>query len=428
MTRARCYALALMVGVCCLGQTQAFAQPGPGPQPGYGPGYPTPPTEAPPPMGTTPWYGTAEDVEPSINMFGPQAKVNSWFLRAEYLNWNIGSPGNVPIGAPVAGVPNYTKPFLIFAPNTQTAIAYGQVPTTDSMRLTDTSGIQVTTGLDLIDGGQIEVSAFMLGKKQTGFSTNYANIPLFDPAQLLFHQYGIGTGVPGTQGLVPNVAATSTLANGQLSNHLFLYNQSFAATYISQLWGGEANYLIDDYAGDVAQFLPLIGARYINLTEHMNVNGVFADQFNPGSITNTSIQSMTMNNLWGGQIGFRAQIVTKYLEFGATPKLLVLGNTAVSGVDTQNFRFAGDTPTSASDVTTKFTFGGEVNGFVNINITPTFTVRGGYTLLWINQVTRPNRDIVYNDNGNSSPIGISQQFVFHDIFINGFNFGCELRF
>ncbi len=66
--------------------------------------------------------------------------------------------------------------------------------------------------------------------------------------------------------------------------------------------------------------------------------------------------------------------------------------------------------------------------FVTVNVAPNFSVRGGYNLIWINQVTRPARDIVYNDNGPSAPAGIAQQTIFHDIFINGFSFGCEFKF
>jgi hypothetical protein len=65
---------------------------------------------------------------------------------------------------------------------------------------------------------------------------------------------------------------------------------------------------------------------------------------------------------------------------------------------------------------------------VSVNIAPNFSVRGGYNLLWINQVTRPARNIVYDDHGLAALAGIGQQTIFHDIFINGFSFGAEFRF
>ena len=79
-------------------------------------------------------------------------------------------------------------------------------------------------------------------------------------------------------------------------------------------------------------------------------------------------------------------------------------------------------------MSTKFTFGTDVNAFATVHLRENFSVRIGYSLIWINQVTRPQRDIVYNDNGAAAPAGIGQQTVFHDMLINGFNFGCELRY
>ncbi len=155
---------------------------------------------------------------------------------------------------------------------------------------------------------------------------------------------------------------------------------------------------------------------------------MFQDQFVPNPPVATQIGSHTINNLFGGQIGFRAQVVTKYIDFGVTPKLLMLGDNAYSSVYAARFRSNSDPTVFNDNLTTRFTFGTDVNAFANINIAPNFSVRVGYNLIWINQVTRPNRDIVYDDHGTAAPAGISQQTVFHDIFINGFSFGCEFRF
>lgn len=418
MTRARGYALAVLFGVCCLGHASAFAQSGPpGPTP-YG--YSVYPNGGPDPACPEPWNGSCDEVEASINRFGPRVVVDNWFMRAEYLHWNIANPGNVPLGAPVAGNLNPDIPFTMFAPGTQTPIGYGVVPTTNGINLTDTSGVQVTAGVELLDGGQFELSAFMLARKQSGFL-----MPLgtpFDTSTL-----GFGSGIFGTGPFVPLTAATSTLSNGQVADDLFLYNKSFQAIYTSQLWGAEANYLFGD-AVDMFQFLPLIGARYLNLTETLTQIGVFQDQFIGGPPVSTQIGSRTMNNLWGSQVGFRAQVVTKYLDLGVTPKLLLLGNTAGSSVYAARFRSNSDPTVYNEDVMTKFTFGTDVNGFATIHIAPNFSVRVGYSILWINQVMRANRVIVYDDRGPTAPAAIGQQNVFHDIFIHGFNFGAEFRF
>ena len=432
MTRARDYALALLVGVCCLGHASAFAQSGP---PGSAPntpgggaaggGYSVPPLGGQDPAYGDPWYGNADEVEASINRFGPRVYVDKWFLRAEYLNWNIGSPGKVLLGAPVAGIDHPDRLFPVFPPGSSVAFGLAQVPTTNSLNLNDASGVQVTAGLDFVDGGRFEVSSFMLGRKQSAFRLTGQPDLLFDTD----FDLGIDTKpIEKAEGEVTSAfIGTSTLSNGQISNHLFLYNQTFTAVYTSQLWGSEANYLFGD-AVDTFQLLPLVGARYMNLTESLTQIGVFQDQFIGGAPVSTQIGSHTINNIWGGQIGFRGQVVTKYIEFGATPKLLMLGNTAYSSVYAARFRSNSDPTVFNDNLTTRFTFGTDVNAFATVNIAPNFSVRVGYNILWINQVTRPHRDIVYDDHGPLAPAGIGQQTVFHDIFIHGFSFGGEFRF
>jgi hypothetical protein len=223
MTRARSYALAVIFGVCCLGQASAFAQYGPmGPAPNAPGGYSVYPNGGPDQECPESWCGNEGEVEASINRFGPRVVIDKWFMRAEYLNWNIGSPGNVPLGAPVAGNLNPQVPFTMFAPGTSSPIGYGIVPTTNGINLTDTSGVQVTAGVEFIEGGQFELSAFMLARKQSGFS-----LPLGSPFDL--SALGFGSGILGTGPFVPLSAATSTLSNGQIADDLFLYNKSFQA-------------------------------------------------------------------------------------------------------------------------------------------------------------------------------------------------------
>src|SRR5262245_61629043 len=61
MTRARCYALAVLVGVCYLGHTSAFAQYGmSGPGLSSDAGYPISPYQTQAPTAGEPWYGDAD--------------------------------------------------------------------------------------------------------------------------------------------------------------------------------------------------------------------------------------------------------------------------------------------------------------------------------------------------------------------------------
>lgn len=414
MTRARYHALAvLLAGMCGLAHTPAFAQTGPA-APGYG---------APQPMGGPAWYGTADEVESAPGpLLGPIIHSDGGFLRLEYMNYTIAKPGDTLLGAPVAGVPDPTKPFPVFAPGSAQPIAMATVPTTNGMNLGGMNGIQATAGISLIDEGSVEVSGFFFGTKETGYLINHFGISSFQTS----------AGPPPVVVQLPDVIATSLFFQGQLSDHLLLYNKSFKATFQSQLWGAEANYFYDQDADGLLQFRPLIGGRYLNLTERLNQTGVFRDFVLGGPDIVSTIDSHTVNNLYGGQFGFRLGMVTKFIEIGVTPKALFMGNTVVADVTTNHLRSNFDpvvsSPSSGKNVTSTFSLGGEVVSHVQLNLTPRFCLRGGYNVLWLNRVTRPQNNVFYNDNGTTAAPAVVEKISFHDVLISGFTVGAELRF
>jgi hypothetical protein len=416
-TRARLIALAVLVGVCCFVHRSADAQSGPGvpaygsPEFGFSPDCNDgmSPFQTPLPPDPAPWYVDAESVDTGPRRVGPLVRTDGAFLRVEYLNWNIQRPGHELLGAPLSGTPDPTKPFVVFSPGTSTPIGVAFVPTTQSMNLGAISGVQVTGGISFIDDGSVEVSAFMLARKSSGF---------------FFHDLGqsfVPTGLLGV--FVPNFIATSTLVNGQVSDHVLLYD-SYQAVFQTQLWGAEANYFYDlDPVGGL-QFRPLVGLRYLNLTERLTQTGVFLAD--PPIIT--TIDAHTANNLAGAQIGFRTQVVTEYLEVGLTPKIMVLANSMQLNAFTNHLRANFDPVVATSDHTTKAAFGADVGAYVQINVTPRFSIRGGYNLLWLGRVTRPQKDIYYNDNGILSPPGVIGRLITTDVLITGFSVGGDLRF
>ncbi len=424
MTRARVYALAAMLAVCCLGHTSAYAQSGP-PDPAYG--YPgpglvsddgTPLDYCPPPgpMADSPWFGGVEEIPPSNTRVGPPVHFNGWFLRTEYLNWNISAPNkNTLLGAPVAGVLYPQNGFVAFAPGTNNPEAFAFVPTTEGITLNSLHGTRVTAGADFLYGGGFEVSGFILARKESGFT--FSGFGSKDLSNF---------GFPGV--VVPEVFATSTNFNGQISNHLFLYNVSYTAVFQSQVWGTEANFFPDYDASGPFQFKPLIGGRYINFSERLTQVGVFQDRTIAVPPVDTTIGSQTTNNLWGAQGGFRAQVVTKYVEAGVTPKVLFLGDTAVANVFSTHFRSNNDPTLTTRSTTTNFMFGADVSTYATLNLHPNFSIRGGYDLLVLSHVARPQKSIIYNDNGAGSPPGIISKVGFTDALIYGFSVAAELRF
>jgi hypothetical protein len=420
MTRARLYALAVLLALCSLGHSAALAQSEP-PISGYG--FPGPAST--PPDGT-PWYGNCDDIENMPPVLGRQVLVDGSFLRIEYLNYNFKNPGNQLLGAPVAGVSDPSQPFLVFPPGAPAPLAFAAVPTTHSIDLSNTSGLQATAGMSFVNGGSVEVSAFFLARKQSGFKIFAGRDVAFDTD----FDAGPGGDPPSVEiaegEKLPLNFATSTLFHGQLSDHVFMYNVSFQAVMQSQLWGGEANYFYDLDPVGFLQTRPLIGARYLNLTERLTQVGVFQDIL-PEPLIVTTIDSHTTNNLWGGQIGFRSQFVTKYLDVGITPKILFLGNSAVANVFTEHFRSNADPVVGSHSETTTFSFGGDVGAYAQLNLTPHWSVRGGYNLIWLSRVVRPQKSIYYNDNGPLAPPAVVSQLVFNDIIINGFTVGMQFQ-
>jgi hypothetical protein len=346
---------------------------------------------------------------------GPLIRTDGWFLRTEYLNYTIKKPGNELLGAPVAGVADPTKPFLAFLPGTGVPIGLATVPSTAGMNLGSMNGVQVTAGVSFIDDGSVEIGAFFLGRKETGFTLAPLGAPVFIPV-------GFFSFIT-----VPTVVATSTLSNGSVSDHLLLYDTSYSAVFQSQLWGAEANYLYDYDAVGMLQLRPLIGARYLNLTERLTQTGVFQGPLAAPPIVST-IDAHTANNLYGFQLGFRTEVVTKYLELGLTPKILLLGNTMNVNTFTNHLRSNADPVIASSNITSTFSFGSEVGTFATINLTPNFSIRGGYNLIWLNRVTRPHKDVYYNDNGDAAAPAIISRTIFSDIIITGFTVGGEFRF
>ncbi|MFN0051260.1 MAG: BBP7 family outer membrane beta-barrel protein [Planctomycetales bacterium] len=423
MTRARGLALALVVGACSWIPATARAQ--------YGPpnGYPAMMNGSPmaegsmlpgDPQGMTAppggWYGDQQDYqsEQAPARYSSEPLFNGGFIRAEYLHWNLPDPGTTLLGAAVNNIANPTDPFVVYFPGTSLPQAVTRIPTAQSVKLADVNGIRTTVGLELFHGGTIEVGAFMLAKKQSGFeidnfaSTSVGSFPFF-------------RNLPGTVG-------TSLLENGQVSDTVLLYNQSFSVTYASQVWGAEANYVIDNDNGGLFHLNPTVGLRYFNIHETMNQRGVFQDTTLGGPEIVTTIGSSAYNNLYGGQFGARLELVTKYFNLGLDPKLMLLGNSMFAQVDTNHLRSNNDPFTSSSDRVNRFSLGVDIGTYATLNLRPNFSVRVGYNLIWLNRVTRPEDNIYYNNNGLSNPPAVGTNLTDHDFMVHGVSVGGELRF
>lgn len=420
MTHARCVALALLMGAIWLASVPAQAQYLP-PDAYSGP-FTTAdgtPVASPygAPMGGEGWYACP----PEGNCHDPATGYESWadggFLRVEYLNWNLKDPGATLLGSSLINVPDPSQEFVVFSPGTVSPLAVTKVPTTGPIGLGNNAGIRVTGGLDLVSGDRFEVGAFLLARSQSGFLLNNfgSRVLLTDP-----------TGLPILT--VPATVGNSTLVNGQLSDNVFLYNISFEAQYRSQLWGAEANYILQGDDDGLIHVQPMIGARYINLHERLTQTGVFQDPVVGGPPVITTIDSVTFNNLWGPQLGLRTEVAYSWINAGVDSKLLLLGNTMYGRVSTVNLRSNSDPPVTTTDVFSAFSVGVDLNAFVSVKVASNLWLRLGYNFMYLTAVSRPENNIFYNDNGAAAPPGFVVDQQKQSFFVHGISAGAELKF
>ena len=440
MNPLRRFALAVALGACSLGVADAQAQmPGPAGMPPMPAGMAPPPTGAyaepmlydGPPLGygdpgfsayrtpqplegvQRPMSGWDVEVPDDGTMVGhPKLFAGSGFVRVEYLNYNIRNPGDVLMGAPLADNAYPTYPFVIFAPGTFSPTYYGIVPSTKMFDLRDNNGIKTTLGFDLAHGDSVELSAFFLAQKKSGYINNDLGTSLVDIGGFLFE--------------LPNVYATSMLLDGQVGNTLYVYNDGYAAFYQSQVWGAEANYLHDLDTYGAVHFRPMIGARFLNINERMSQYGRF-QQLAPVPSFETSIESDTQNYLGGGQLGARVEMVTHLFDFGAEAKWLMLANSMYADVATNNLRFNGDPYVLTSDNTTSVSTGFDLTGWATLHLGPKFDLRIGYNFLWLTGITRPEDNIYYNENGVTQPAGVVVDMKKHDWSMSGLQLGGSLK-
>lgn len=404
MKRARCVALAALIGACawCAPVSAQYGPPG-----GANESYMM--------MDAGQWECPPEDAPRTC--FGLPSAFDGGFLRGEYLHWNLDNPGNVPLGAPLASTQDTSSPFFVFDPGTSNIIAVATVPTTLPVDLRDVNGVRVVGGLDLVYGGSIEIGAFMLGKKTSGYE-----VPEFP------QEFVVNPGFPLSGHLVTRSVGTSVLTNGQVGNTIFLYNQAFSVQYASQLWGAEGNYIFDHDREGLFWFNPTVGFRYFNLHEKLLQRGVFLEEFAGAQPIVTTIDASTFNNLYGPQIGGRLELVTKYINMGVDPKLMFLANSMSANVITARLRSNDDPITSSPDRTTNFSLGADVGCYAQLNFGPNFSVRVGYNYIWFNSITRPEDNIYYNDNGLDNPPAIATNLTLHNFVVHGVSVGGELRY
>ncbi len=341
------------------------------------------------------------------------------YFRTEFLLWSIGDPGNVVLGAPLplGADPRIPANLPVNGRiDTTTQIGLGIVPTLDSVQLHGNNGFRGTFGVP-VGPGTFEASAFVL-------QTNTSTLDLTEVIQTL---------VDPTDPLSDLAfVAQPVLINGVPSVDELVYDVSYQAVLKTSVWGTEANYVFaTPNAGDFITFSPLVGLRYFNFRESLHQTGVY-NLADAGGIINPivgRIDSWTVNNSYGPQIGFRTEMTISRFTVGAEPKVMLGLNSYKANLSTQNIRTNDTTIESPLNIQDKETTFGpmvDVKVYSRLALTQNLHVFAAYNLLWAGQLTRPYENIVYNTTVDAG--AFQQNVKTTDAVLQGLSVGAEFRY
>ncbi|MEP3479026.1 MAG: BBP7 family outer membrane beta-barrel protein [Fuerstiella sp.] len=335
----------------------------------------------------------------------------SW-IRFEFLHWSLDGPDRGAIGAPIL---NQTDPLQVFDnSNGGIATGVGIIPSINQLGLNDTSGVRGTWGLDLA-AADFELEFFGTQDKSDAFGFN--DLSAFRVA---------GTESLGTVDR-PNVVipllTDGGIADASTANFL-VFDSSFSSEIESRLWGAEATLLTKPYIpGNGFQWQWLGGFRYLSYDESFRSTGAFNNGGLQADVV-TQISADSTNNLYGPEVGGRAQINNKWFTLSATPRIAFAlnnytGSTFFNGTETGQENDVDFTPI------VQVSFKGEVH------VSPNLSLYGGYDFMWIYRLTRPFDNIVYDSTpglGGAFTPDIRQAIDLESFASQGLTFGAVLRY
>jgi hypothetical protein len=332
-------------------------------------------------------------------------------IRLDYINWGISRPRTVLIGeTPGPGVlqpifndfssvqKNPTDVFPILDQNFN-QVGQARAYDTTGISLFENSGFQATFILPMTYGN-LEVSGFILGKANSAPNPG-----------------GLPAGIPGQS---ESFAAIPVDIGGKQSETIALFSQSFNQYFSSFVFGAEANVYFNaivpkDY-GLVVK--PMVGFRYLGIDEHFNVAAT-----NP-AVTATTIESSTINNIYGPSVGCRVELLTQWFTVGVDPRVTFGVNQFASNLNSSD-PTVGDSRDHLIDA--RFAPVGAVDAYIKIPIHERFRLYAAYNLFGTTNISRPQEQIDYNIS-NAGQNDIHLNLASSGIMVQGYSVGCEFNF
>ncbi|RLS78419.1 MAG: hypothetical protein DWI00_03740, partial [Planctomycetota bacterium] len=255
-----------------------------------------------------------------IESFLGNVADRSW-IRLEFLMWNNNGDHDH-IGAPVSGLQansrgeleGYTVPVPLIDNLNGGTVDTGDAlfPNATMLGTKDIPGVRGTWGLDL-NGADMEMSFFGMGQSSSSMVDDDIS------AARVF--VGLTTPPEFGTSLFPNTAVP-LLTDGNVSPvadvNALIFSESFSQNLETQMWGSEIVFLTDSNApgGAGASFQWLGGFRYVNVDESYGFVGKAVN------IAASSVNSSTINNFYGPELGARLALSSKYMTFSATPRVM----------------------------------------------------------------------------------------------------------
>jgi hypothetical protein len=371
-----------------------------------------------PPAAPVDQPATEVPVVPSIQS-APVVDTFKYWVRTEYLAyWVKNTP--LPISL-VTGDPNNPTQELL----------------NSDRNLGMFSGFRVAFGiwLDPYNNLGLESSAFSLQRRTTSYSASSDGT---GSPTLAFPFTMLSPGAVGDM-LMPITSPGQFAGNVVISSSL-------------QLWGAELNTGLSLVHTGEFEITGLVGLRFVDLQENLNINTLSADiATNPSTVLVQSDQFNTRNQFYGGQIGGRFNWQGERFAVDLTGKLALGANRQtidIQGYSTQggpggiNGTFPGGFFTQQSNMghfsATQFAVIPSIEMKFHVIINQYLRAFVGYDFMYWNSVVRPGSQIDRNINltqsaifGNgalSGPASPMPLFNRTDFWAQGITVGLEFRF
>jgi hypothetical protein len=377
------------------------------------------------------WHYQRQNPDPTIEQLLPNQGVmydtdsrfaldlretfaRSW-IRADYLLWSLKGPGRTPLGAPLSA---------------DAAIdADGTFPAIDSL------GARIETRAfrpDLESAGLSRLNgirgAFGIPTRVGSLEAEAWNIQ--QATRTITHDPFVDTSLQPPVTIIP---AVPLLRAGVPSDQrMILFSEDYRARLQTNLFGAEGNWVLNPISPNApVEISPLVGLRYVRLTESLSIAGTdIPDPLNdPDTVLDHRIDSRSRNNVYGPQLGVRAVTEMGRFTFGAETKVIFGINSTRNQVATEQIFTPDEDPRLEVEGENRFAPMFDLSLYSKIQVTERFSLRVAYELLYAGGFTRAFDNIRYDSAPSiTDPPRIGLDVKGRNFYAHGLTIGGELLF